>query len=78
MNISGNRPTLILLITLLGIPLDLYPLGNSLLRMPCGASIIPYCPKSNRKTSNLQLLKTAGFKPCKNKSMNLINWTYGN
>ncbi|GKF94934.1 hypothetical protein Tco_0284634 [Tanacetum coccineum] len=24
------------------------------------------------------LLKTAGFKPCKTKSMNLIDWTYGN
>ncbi|GJS22702.1 retrovirus-related pol polyprotein from transposon TNT 1-94 [Tanacetum coccineum] len=48
---------------ILGIPLDRYPLGNSLLRMLCGASTIPYCPKSNRKTSNLQLLKTAGFKP---------------
>ncbi|GJY84614.1 retrovirus-related pol polyprotein from transposon TNT 1-94 [Tanacetum coccineum] len=76
MNISGNGPTLILLITLLGIPLDRYPLGNSLLRMLCGASTIPYCPKSNRKTSNLQLLKTAGFKPCKKKSMNLIDWTH--
>ncbi|GKC36058.1 hypothetical protein Tco_1048442, partial [Tanacetum coccineum] len=69
--------TLILLITLLGIPLDRYPLGNSSLRMLYGASTIPYCPKSNRKSSNLQLLKTAGFKPCKTKSMNLIDWTYG-
>ncbi|GJR22742.1 hypothetical protein Tco_0971269 [Tanacetum coccineum] len=67
------EPTLILLITLLGIPLDRYPLGNSLLRMLCGASTIPYCPKSNQKTSNLQLLKTAGFKPCKKKSINLID-----
>ncbi|GKF89408.1 hypothetical protein Tco_0263371 [Tanacetum coccineum] len=24
------------------------------------------------------LLKTAGFKPCKTKSINLIDWTYGN
>ncbi|GJW22570.1 retrovirus-related pol polyprotein from transposon TNT 1-94 [Tanacetum coccineum] len=38
----------------------------------CGASTIQYCPTSNRKTSNLLLLKTAGFKPCKMKSMNLI------
>ncbi|GJR61360.1 retrovirus-related pol polyprotein from transposon TNT 1-94 [Tanacetum coccineum] len=57
---------------------DRYPLGNSLLQMLCGASTIQYYPKSNRKTSNLQLLKTAGFKPCKTKSMNLIDWTYGN
>ncbi|GKD98463.1 retrovirus-related pol polyprotein from transposon TNT 1-94 [Tanacetum coccineum] len=57
-NISGNGPIPILLITLLGIPLDRYPLGNSLLRMLCGVSTILYCPKSNRKTSNLQLLKT--------------------
>ncbi|GKB12855.1 hypothetical protein Tco_0846778 [Tanacetum coccineum] len=28
--------------------------------------------ESNEKTINLQLLKTAGFKPCKKKSMNLI------
>ncbi|GKD04549.1 hypothetical protein Tco_1179523 [Tanacetum coccineum] len=35
-------------------------------------------PKLDRKTFNLQLLKTAGFKPCKTKSMNLIDWTYGN
>ncbi|GJW63867.1 retrovirus-related pol polyprotein from transposon TNT 1-94 [Tanacetum coccineum] len=55
------------------IPLDRYLLGNSLLRMLCGASTIPYCPKLNRKTSNLQLLKTAGFKPCKKKSMNFID-----
>ncbi|GJW78929.1 hypothetical protein Tco_0140611 [Tanacetum coccineum] len=75
MNISGNGPTLILLITLLGIPLDRYPLGNSLLRMLCGASTIPYCPKSNQKTSNLQLLKTAGFKPCKKKSNEFDRWT---
>ncbi|GKF18880.1 hypothetical protein Tco_0063798 [Tanacetum coccineum] len=75
---SGNGLSPILLITLLGIPLDWYPLGNSLLRMLCGDSTIPYCPKSNQKTSNLQLLKTAGFKPCKKKSMNLIDWTYRN
>ncbi|GJR19115.1 retrovirus-related pol polyprotein from transposon TNT 1-94 [Tanacetum coccineum] len=34
--------------------------------------------KVEPKTSNLLLLKTAGFKPCKMKSMNLIDWTYGN
>ncbi|GKF60346.1 hypothetical protein Tco_0177132 [Tanacetum coccineum] len=45
--------TLIFLITLLGIPLDRYQLENSLLRMLCGASTILYCPKSNKKTSNL-------------------------
>ncbi|GJU45946.1 hypothetical protein Tco_1203212 [Tanacetum coccineum] len=73
---NGLSPTL--LIILLGTLLDRYPLGSSLLQMICGASTIQYCPKSNRKTSNLLLLKTAGFNPCKMKSMNLINWTYGN
>ncbi|GKF58947.1 hypothetical protein Tco_0175733 [Tanacetum coccineum] len=34
--------------------------------------------KSYRKTSKQQLLKTAGFKQCMMKSMNLIDWTYGN
>ncbi|GJU78497.1 retrovirus-related pol polyprotein from transposon TNT 1-94 [Tanacetum coccineum] len=43
MNISKNRPTLIRLIILLGTLLDLYPPENSLLPMPCGASIISYC-----------------------------------
>ncbi|GKB65625.1 hypothetical protein Tco_0921811 [Tanacetum coccineum] len=43
--------------------------------MLCGASTIQYYPKSNQKTSNLLLLKTVGFKPCKMKSMNLIDWT---
>ncbi|GJW47432.1 retrovirus-related pol polyprotein from transposon TNT 1-94 [Tanacetum coccineum] len=61
-----------------GTLLDRYPLGSILLQMLCGASIIQYCPKSNRKTSNLLLLKTAGFKPCKMKSMNLIDCTYRN
>ncbi|GJX73308.1 retrovirus-related pol polyprotein from transposon TNT 1-94 [Tanacetum coccineum] len=47
-----------------------------ILRMLCGASTIRLS-KSNHKLSNLlQLLKTAGFKPCKKKSMNLIDWTY--
>ncbi|GJT52425.1 hypothetical protein Tco_0978582 [Tanacetum coccineum] len=73
---NGPPPTL--LIILLGTLLDRYPLGSSLLQMLCGASTIQYYPKSNRKTSNLLLLKTAGFKPCKMKSMNLIDWTYGN
>ncbi|GJT83850.1 hypothetical protein Tco_1058192, partial [Tanacetum coccineum] len=68
-----------LLIKSKGIPQDRYPLGNSLLRMLCGASTIPYCPKSNQKTSNLQLLKTAGFKHGKTRSMNLdLELTYGN
>ncbi|GKE80280.1 hypothetical protein Tco_1550280, partial [Tanacetum coccineum] len=49
------------------------PLENSLLKMLCGASTTQYCPKSNRKTSILLLLKTSGFKPCKMKSMNLID-----
>ncbi|GJW41380.1 retrovirus-related pol polyprotein from transposon TNT 1-94 [Tanacetum coccineum] len=57
--------------------LDRYPLRNGWLQMLCGASIIQYCPKSNQKTSNLLLLKTVGFKPCKMKSMNLINFMYG-
>ncbi|GKC93438.1 retrovirus-related pol polyprotein from transposon TNT 1-94, partial [Tanacetum coccineum] len=56
-----------------GTLLDRYPLKSSLLHMLYGASTIQYCPKSNRKTSILLLLKTAGFKPCKMKSMNLIN-----
>ncbi|GKD93121.1 retrovirus-related pol polyprotein from transposon TNT 1-94 [Tanacetum coccineum] len=34
--------------------------------------------KVEPKTTNLLLLKTASFKPCKMKSMNLIDWTYGN
>ncbi|GJS74351.1 retrovirus-related pol polyprotein from transposon TNT 1-94 [Tanacetum coccineum] len=55
-----------------------YPQGNSLQSMPCDASIILYCRKSNQKTSNQRLLKTAGFKQYKMKSMNLIDWTYGN
>ncbi|GJR14052.1 retrovirus-related pol polyprotein from transposon TNT 1-94 [Tanacetum coccineum] len=71
---NGSPPTL--LIILLGTLLDRYPLRSSLLQMLCGASTIQYCPKSNRKTSNLLLLKTAGFKPCKMKSMNLINGMY--
>ncbi|GJU30857.1 retrovirus-related pol polyprotein from transposon TNT 1-94 [Tanacetum coccineum] len=72
MNISRNGPTPILLVTLLGLPLDRYPLGNSLLRMLCGASTNPYCPKSNRKTSNLTYeKKTAGLKPRQEESMNL-------
>ncbi|GKF34420.1 retrovirus-related pol polyprotein from transposon TNT 1-94 [Tanacetum coccineum] len=33
--------------------------------MPYGACITLYCQKSNRRTSNLQLLKIAGFNPCK-------------
>ncbi|GKE60463.1 retrovirus-related pol polyprotein from transposon TNT 1-94 [Tanacetum coccineum] len=41
--------------------------------MPCGASIILYYRKSNRKTSNLLSLKIAGLRPCKKKSMNLID-----
>ncbi|GJW01454.1 hypothetical protein Tco_1556705 [Tanacetum coccineum] len=41
--------------------------------MPCGASIILYCRKSNRKTSNLLSLKIVGLRPCKMKSMNLID-----
>ncbi|GJS61363.1 retrovirus-related pol polyprotein from transposon TNT 1-94 [Tanacetum coccineum] len=59
MNISANGPTLILLKTLVGTLFDRFPLGNSLLQMLCGASTIRYCPKSNLKTSNLLLLKTA-------------------
>ncbi|GJU49221.1 retrovirus-related pol polyprotein from transposon TNT 1-94 [Tanacetum coccineum] len=51
-----------------------YPLGIACSDALC-ASIIQYYPKSNKKTSNLLLLKTAGFKPCKMKSMNLIDWT---
>ncbi|GJR14231.1 retrovirus-related pol polyprotein from transposon TNT 1-94 [Tanacetum coccineum] len=54
-------PTLILLIILLGTLLDWDPLRNSLLQMLCSASTIQYCPKSNQKTSNLLLLKTAGL-----------------
>ncbi|GJS94710.1 retrovirus-related pol polyprotein from transposon TNT 1-94 [Tanacetum coccineum] len=73
MNISANGPTIILLIILLGTLLDRYPLGNNLLQMLYGAFTIPYCLKSNKKTSNLVLLKTDGFKPCKMKSMNLID-----
>nr|GEU43423.1 putative reverse transcriptase domain-containing protein [Tanacetum cinerariifolium] len=53
MNISENRPTLIRLIILLETLLVLYPLENSLLSMPYGASIILYYRKLNRKTSNL-------------------------
>ncbi|GJR99693.1 retrovirus-related pol polyprotein from transposon TNT 1-94 [Tanacetum coccineum] len=48
---------------------------DAFLVIPNNSCIIP---KSNRKTSNLQLLKTVGFKPCKKKFMNLIDWTYGN
>ncbi|GJW67869.1 retrovirus-related pol polyprotein from transposon TNT 1-94 [Tanacetum coccineum] len=40
------------------------------------ASSSGYCPKSNRKTSNQLLLKTVGFKPCKMKSINLIDWVW--
>nr|GEV15046.1 integrase, catalytic region, zinc finger, CCHC-type, peptidase aspartic, catalytic [Tanacetum cinerariifolium] len=78
MNISGNRPTLIRLTTLLGIPLDQYLPTNNLLPMPCGVSIILYCRKSNQKPSNLLLLKIVGLSRCKKKSMNLIAFKYGN
>nr|GFC90741.1 hypothetical protein [Tanacetum cinerariifolium] len=33
---------------------------------------------SNLRTSNLQLLKIAGFKPCKMRFTNLIDFKYGN
>ncbi|GJT50527.1 retrovirus-related pol polyprotein from transposon TNT 1-94 [Tanacetum coccineum] len=74
---SANGSTLILLIILLGTLLDRYPLGNSLLQMLCGASTIQYCPKSNLKTSNLLLLKTA-VSCHEDETTELIDWTYGN
>ncbi|GJU73085.1 retrovirus-related pol polyprotein from transposon TNT 1-94 [Tanacetum coccineum] len=46
MNISGNGLIPILLIALLGIPLDRYPLRNSLLWMLCGVSTILTTPDS--------------------------------
>ncbi|GJU01946.1 integrase, catalytic region, zinc finger, CCHC-type containing protein [Tanacetum coccineum] len=61
---TDSRP----LITSLGIPQDRYPLGNSLLRMLCGASTIPYCPKSNRKNFQFAATEDCWFsKPCKKK-----------
>ncbi|GJR10978.1 retrovirus-related pol polyprotein from transposon TNT 1-94 [Tanacetum coccineum] len=63
---------------IIGIPYGLVYTRKQLLTDAFVCFRIPYCPKSNRKTSNLQLLKTVGFKPCKTKSMNLIDWTYGN
>ncbi|GJR02900.1 hypothetical protein Tco_0525884, partial [Tanacetum coccineum] len=38
-----------------------YLLGNSLLRMLCGVSTIPYCPKSNQKTSQSAVTKECWF-----------------
>ncbi|GJV55918.1 hypothetical protein Tco_1456923 [Tanacetum coccineum] len=79
MNISEKRTdSYIDWSILLGTLLDLYPPEISLLPMPCGASIIMYCRKSNRKTSNLLSLKIVGLRPCKKKSLNLIDYKYGN
>ncbi|GJR82392.1 retrovirus-related pol polyprotein from transposon TNT 1-94, partial [Tanacetum coccineum] len=53
------------------------PISSGLLRMLCGASTIPYCPKSNRKTSNLQLMKECWFQDMQDEIHELIDWTYG-
>ncbi|GKB82986.1 retrovirus-related pol polyprotein from transposon TNT 1-94 [Tanacetum coccineum] len=72
--ISGNRARITLLIMSLAILLDRYPPENNLQSMPYGACITLYCQKSNQRTSNLPLLKTAGFKPCKIRFTNLIDF----
>nr|GEV59296.1 hypothetical protein [Tanacetum cinerariifolium] len=40
----------------------------------CGAYTAQYYQKSNRRISNMQLLKIDGFKPCKMRFMNLIDF----
>nr|GEV73318.1 copia protein [Tanacetum cinerariifolium] len=61
----------------IAIPLDRYLLGNNLPLMPCGAYTAQYYQKSNQRISNMQLLKIAGFKPCKMRFMNLIDLAKG-
>ncbi|GKB72651.1 hypothetical protein Tco_0934063 [Tanacetum coccineum] len=46
--------------------------------MLCGASTILYCQRRNQKTSQSAATEDSGFKPCKTKSMNLIDCTIGN
>nr|GFC30701.1 retrovirus-related Pol polyprotein from transposon TNT 1-94 [Tanacetum cinerariifolium] len=69
--ISTNGARITHSIMLLAIPLDQYLLGNNSPLMPCGAYTVVYYPKSNRRISNLRLLKIAGFKPCKMRFTNL-------
>nr|GFA74972.1 integrase, catalytic region, zinc finger, CCHC-type, peptidase aspartic, catalytic [Tanacetum cinerariifolium] len=61
--ISVNRARITRLIMSLATLLDRHLPKNNLPLMPCGAYITLYYQKSNPKTSNLQLLKIAGFKP---------------
>ncbi|GJV89837.1 retrovirus-related pol polyprotein from transposon TNT 1-94 [Tanacetum coccineum] len=58
-------------------PLDWYHTQKQAATDSCVLLTISTRQKSNKKTSNPLLLKTAGFKPCKMKSMNLIDWTHG-
>ncbi|GJS62133.1 retrovirus-related pol polyprotein from transposon TNT 1-94 [Tanacetum coccineum] len=72
--ISGNGARITRWIILLAILLGRYPPENNWQSMPYGACITLDCQKSNQRTSNLQLLKIAGFKPCKMRFTNLINF----
>nr|GEW47643.1 copia protein [Tanacetum cinerariifolium] len=47
---------------------------NNLPLIPCGAYTAQYYQKLNRRISNMQLLKIAGFKPCKMRLTNLIHF----
>nr|GFB15279.1 putative ribonuclease H-like domain-containing protein [Tanacetum cinerariifolium] len=73
-----NRARITHSIMSLATSLDQYQLRNNSPPMPYGAYTVQYYPKLNRRISNLRLLKTAGFKPCKMRFTNLINFKYGN
>nr|GEY79880.1 integrase, catalytic region, zinc finger, CCHC-type, peptidase aspartic, catalytic [Tanacetum cinerariifolium] len=75
--ISENRARITRLITSLATHLDRYPPIDNLPPMPCGACITLYCQKSNQRTLNLQLLKIVGFKLCKMRFTNLIDFNQG-
>ncbi|GJY24076.1 retrovirus-related pol polyprotein from transposon TNT 1-94 [Tanacetum coccineum] len=59
-------------------PYRLVSTKNNLQPMPCGACTTLYCRKSNQRTSNISCIKIAGFKPCKTRFTNLIDFKYGN